>query len=87
MPKPALRVRNRRHYSTKTPGGRTVTHFYRKIGEVAICTICGRPLHAPRLSPSSARKLPKTAKRPQRIYGGQICSSCLREMIKKALYV
>jgi len=85
LPRPALRVRSRKHYSTKLPGGRTVTHFYRKIRGVAVCAICGRPLSVPRLSPRNAGKLPKTAKRPERIYGGQICGSCLREMIKQSV--
>jgi large subunit ribosomal protein L34e len=39
----------------------------------------------PRLRPVELRKLPKTKKRPQRIFGGVLCPSCLTRVLKRAI--
>ena len=87
MPRPALRTTSLRRVRKKTPSGVSVVHYYRKRPAGGRCGICGKPLHGvPRDIPSKVRKIPKTKKRPERPYGGTLCSSCTREMVKiKAL--
>ena len=78
------RSRSRRKVKVKTPGGRLVIRMERKKPSPAKCAKCGKPLHGvPRDIPSRLRKLPKTKKRPERPYGGYLCSSCMREVMKE----
>lgn len=68
----------------KTPGGKTVVHFKRKKPNKAKCSQCNRLLlGVPRELPSKMRNLPKTKKRPERPYGGVLCSLCTRELFKR----
>lgn len=86
MPRPMYRSRSLRRVSVRLPGGETVIHYEKRRPGPARCAICGRPLHGvPRLRASELRRLPKTAKRPERIYGGVICPSCLAKLIKKTV--
>jgi large subunit ribosomal protein L34e len=80
------RSRSLRRVYVRLPGGETVVHYEKRRPGPARCAICGRPLNGvPRLRPSELRQLPKTAKRPERIYGGVICPSCLTKLIKKTV--
>ncbi|MBS3170693.1 50S ribosomal protein L34e, partial [Candidatus Woesearchaeota archaeon] len=43
---------------------------------------CRKELHGvPRAFPVERRNMPKTKKRPERPYGGVLCSKCMRETI------
>ncbi len=83
MPKPSLRTRSEKKRFLLLPGGRTEIHRKcEKIG-VSHCTRCGRTLSAvPRLIPSSLRKLSATQRRLDRMYGNQLCHSCLQDLLK-----
>ncbi|MDI6826412.1 MAG: 50S ribosomal protein L34e [Candidatus Aenigmarchaeota archaeon] len=86
MVKPMLRSRSIKKRRVRTPGNRLMTHFERKKPNVAKCGVCGKPLHGvPRLNPSGIRKLPKTKRRPERPYGGNLCSECMRKLFRKVL--
>ncbi|MCM8783008.1 MAG: 50S ribosomal protein L34e [Candidatus Omnitrophica bacterium] len=66
----------------KTPGGKTVTHFRKSKPNIARCAVCGKPLSGvPRLRQTEIKKLPKTKKRPERPFGGVLCSQCSRKKI------
>lgn len=68
----------------RTPGNRLVTHYSRKKPSVARCARCGKPLHGvPRLRPSKVKKLPKSKRKPERPYGGNLCSKCMREVFRE----
>lgn len=68
----------------KTPGGRTVIHYRERKPQKAHCATCGKALAGvPRERPANLAKLPKTARRPQRPYGGVLCSACMRQRIKE----
>jgi large subunit ribosomal protein L34e len=83
MVRPAYRSRSRRRVYKRTPGGRTVVHYEKRKHSRAVCAICGRPLGGvPRGRPVELRKMAKTEKRPERPYGGYICSGCLRKLYK-----
>lgn len=86
MPRPAYRSRSKRRVYVKTPGGRVVIHYESRRPGSATCAFCGKPLSGvPRLNPSGLRKLAKTEKRPQRIYGGVFCVNCLERFLKRTI--
>ncbi len=83
---PQLRYRSRSYKRTfkKTPGGKTVLHYKKKKPSKHTCANCGKILHSvPRGRPYQIRKLSKTKKRPNRPYGGYLCSECSRDVFKK----
>lgn len=86
MPRPRYRSRSLRRVFVRTPGGETRIHYEKRKPGPAKCAICGNPLNGvPRLRPVELRKLPKTAKRPERMYGGVLCPSCLTKLLKKTI--
>jgi len=68
----------------KVPSGKVVVKKKWKKASVAKCAVCGKPLQGiPRLRVAEIRKLPKSKKRPERPYGGYLCSECMRELFKE----
>jgi large subunit ribosomal protein L34e len=68
----------------RIPTGKVVIKVKKKKPKIAKCALCGKPLHGvPRLRPSEMRKLAKTEKRPERPYGGYLCSRCSREFFRE----
>jgi large subunit ribosomal protein L34e len=66
----------------KTPGSNTVMHFEKRKPNAAKCGICGDNLKGvPRERPFKMRTMPKSVKRPERPYGGCLCSKCTRRVI------
>ena len=65
---------------------RVATHFRKRNPSPAKCGECGKKLQGvPRAKPCKMQNMPKTSKRPERPYGGVLCSKCMREvMIAKA---
>ena len=84
MAKPSkTKSRSFRRISKKTPGASVVVHYERRLPGQAKCAGCGKNLHGiPRGETAKMKNLPKTHKRPERPYGGVLCSSCTRETIK-----
>ena len=67
----------------RTPGSRTVVHFRERKPSKAICGSCKKQLAGvPRERPAIFNKLSKTAKRPERPFGGVLCSKCTRTLMK-----
>lgn len=61
----------------------TVEGKRKKLGKYAHCAICKKQLHGvPR---KNHRKLSKSEKKPNRIFGGYLCSSCSREKLKEKI--
>ncbi|MBT4539824.1 50S ribosomal protein L34e [Candidatus Woesearchaeota archaeon] len=83
MPSGKHKARGRfRKVSVRTPGGKTVVHFRERNVSKAVCGTCKKPLAGvPRLR--SGENLPKSQKRPERPYGGTLCSACTRQLIKE----
>ena len=70
----------------RTPGNRLVTHYEMKKTNVARCSFCKKSLHGvPRVTSSGMRKLPKSSRRPERPYGGSLCSECMRILLRKVV--
>ncbi|MBI5225066.1 50S ribosomal protein L34e [Candidatus Micrarchaeota archaeon] len=86
MVAPRLRSNSVKKRSVKTPGGRVVNIYKpKKVGK-AICGLCGNKLNAvPNRSSSGMRKLAKTQKRPERMFGGVLCGNDLRMLIKEKI--
>lgn len=84
MPQPRFRSRTFRRVKSKLPGGKTVTHHERRKPDAAICAVCKKELKGtPREMPAKMKSLGISKKRPERPYGGYMCSKCSRELIKK----
>lgn len=82
MPAPRLRSRSLRRIFRKSPGGRTKLHFKKRKPKAAKCSTCGDMLKGvPRELPFKMRNMARTKKRPERPYGGVLCSKCMRQEI------
>jgi large subunit ribosomal protein L34e len=77
-----FRSRTFRRVKVKTPGGKTVMHYRKRKPAKAVCGGCGADLKGvPRERPYKMQNMPKTAKRPERPYGGVLCSRCQRQVV------
>jgi len=62
------------------------THFKREKIAASYCAQCGQMLSGvPRLTSSKLRKLSASQRRVERMYGGQLCHSCIRDLLKQAV--
>ena len=72
------RSRSKRRVFVKTPSKTKMVYIDRKPS-IGHCAQCGAKLHGmPRVRSS---KLTKSQRRPERPYGGQLCSKCSRKTI------
>ena len=82
MPARRLRSRSYRRLQRKVPGGSTRLHYERKKPKAARCGNCGAVLKGiPRELPIKFKGMSKSQKRPERPYGGVLCSRCMRQTI------
>ena len=80
-----LRSRTIKRIKIKTTK-RTAPHYRRKKPKQARCSICNDFLKGiPRGNNCEIKKLPKTKKRPERPYGGVLCSKCSRKKIMESI--
>ena len=76
--------RTLRRVFVKTPGNRIVKHFVKKKPNKAHCATCGGILQGvPQARPSKMQNMPKSQKRPERAFGGVLCSKCLKLKLKE----
>ncbi|MCK5107146.1 MAG: 50S ribosomal protein L34e [Nanoarchaeota archaeon] len=63
---------------------KTKVFYEQRKPSAAKCADCGVKLQGvPRLTANKAKNTPKTHKRPERPYGGELCSKCTRIRIKE----
>lgn len=68
----------------RTPSGKVRIVERRKKPSVAKCAICKKPLHGvPRVTAYKLRKLPKSKRRVERPYGGYLCATCAKEILRE----
>lgn len=86
MPTPRQRSRTIKRTQTRLPsGGGLATRFKKKKPKALHCINCGRIIFGVAQKEASImRRLPLSKKRPQRMFGGQLCHACLRESLKHA---
>ena len=71
-----------RRIAVTTPGGKMVTQYKKCKPSKAVCGKCKKQLAGvPRERPVKMRNMAKTKKRPERTYGGVLCSACLKRQI------
>ncbi len=74
--------RSMRRVYRRTPGGKTVLAYLKRQPSKAVCAGCKKVLPGvPRARPRKMQNMPKTSKRPERPYGGVLCSACTRAKI------
>jgi large subunit ribosomal protein L34e len=78
--------RSMRRVFRRVPKKGSKLKFKKRKPSKAKCAGCGKTLSGvPRERPYKMKNMPKTAKRPQRPYGGVLCSACSRkEIVKRA---
>jgi large subunit ribosomal protein L34e len=82
MVRPSRRSRTLRRVFRRTPGGRTVLQYKKRKPSKATCAVCGKNLAGvPRERPYKMMRMAKTKKRPERKFGGMLCSACSRRKI------
>tara|TARA_Y100000310_G_C20302935_1_gene632679 strand:- start:197 stop:469 length:273 start_codon:yes stop_codon:yes gene_type:complete len=84
MPSGKHKSRSLRRVHVKTPGGVNKIHYKKRKPSIAHCKVCKKDLKGvPRERPYKMQSLSKTKKRPERPYGGVLCSACMRKKIKE----
>ena len=82
MPIQPYRTRKLRRVKVKIPAG-VKTHYRKRKPKKAHCSKCQKPLGGvPRDLPYKIRQLPKTKRRPERMYAGVLCPSCLKKHLE-----
>ncbi|MCS7136437.1 MAG: 50S ribosomal protein L34e [Nitrososphaerota archaeon] len=84
MPRRALRTRSRKRKQVRTPGGRLVTHYFEERPGTPRCGTCGKPLHG--ISIEKPSKTSKSERTVSRIYGGSVCTSCVKDALMDFAY-
>jgi len=76
----------KRKIYVKLPGNRLSIVIKRMKPKIARCGNCGKELQGiKKLSTNKFKNLAKSKKRPNRAYGGNLCSKCSREEILRRL--
>ncbi|MBU2638142.1 MAG: 50S ribosomal protein L34e [Nanoarchaeota archaeon] len=84
MPAPRFRSRTFRRVFVKTPGGVTKLQYRKRKPSKAKCASCGALLAGvPRERPYKMQRMAKTKKRPERKFGGTLCTKCSRVKLKE----
>ena len=84
MPSGKHKSRTLRRVKRVAPGGRVVTHYKKRKPSKARCSVTGQVLPGvANERPYKMKKMPKTAKRPERPFGGVLSSKAMRNHMKK----
>tara|TARA_Y100000310_G_scaffold275670_1_gene292328 strand:+ start:5571 stop:5834 length:264 start_codon:yes stop_codon:yes gene_type:complete len=80
MPSGKHKSRTLRRVFVRTISGNVTKHFRKRKSAKRSCGGCGSTLKGvPHNIQSKFKNLSKTKKRPERPYGGVLCSSCMRK--------
>jgi len=84
MPEGRFKSRTFRRVNKKTPGGKNIRQYKKRKPEPHKCANCGKLLKGiPRERPYKMQNMGVTKKRPERPFGGKLCSKCSRDLIKQ----
>lgn len=87
MVRPSLRSTSFRKVRMTIPGGASVIRYTKKSVSGAACAGCGARLAGVSGGRSSeVRAMSRGRKTVNRPFGGNLCSSCTRERIKRAMH-
>lgn len=73
--------RTLRRKKTRVPSGKVVVHYVPRNHSRPSCGKCGCPLSGIPRTIRSLANVSKSQKRPERPYGGVLCSKCTRQTI------
>jgi len=83
----AQRSRSFRKIRQNTPGGKKKVKLVKKRASRPVCGACKRPLAGTAGGrKNAAKKVSGSRKTPNRMYGGNLCHRCTREMIKERVF-
>jgi len=86
MPRGMFKSRTLRRVKKKLPGGKTGLVYLKRKPARAKCSECKKQLMGvPRERPYKMQAMAKTKKRPERPFGGVLCSACMRNNIKESI--
>jgi len=74
---PSHKSRSWKRRAVVTPGGTNKLRFTREKKDFAHCPSCGQMLHGVAIEGSASEK------RTNRPFGGQLCSSCMRAVLRQ----
>ncbi len=73
-----------RRVKTKVPGNKTVVHYSKRKPGKAKCARCRAKLQGvPQQRKVKLATIPKSNRRPSRPFGGNLCTRCLRKVLKE----
>ncbi len=73
---------SKRKIKVRVPSSKSVTQYKKRKPAKAKCAECSADLKGvARVRATKLKKMPKSAKRPSRPFGGQLCSKCTRKEI------
>ena len=82
MVKGMHKSRTFRRVQRKTPGSKSVLHHVLNKPSAAKCGTCSDVLKGvPRERPIKMQNMAKSSKRPERPYGGVLCTRCTRKKL------
>jgi len=82
MTVPHHRSRTFRRVFKRTPSGKNVLHHRRRKDARPQCADCkGFLAGVPRGPKNKVHKIPRSARRPERPFGGKLCSACTRRVL------
>lgn len=85
MSRPSKRTSTFRKIFVRTPGAKNKLHYRLRKPSKAVCSSChSKLLGVLHGRPIKFKKASKTSKRPERKYGGTLCSKCSRAKIKQS---
>jgi large subunit ribosomal protein L34e len=58
-------------------------HYGRKRGAKHTCAVCSAILQATAVKSKKLARLTKTQRRPERKFGGLLCSNCVESLVKE----
>ncbi len=86
MPARRYRSRSKKQKNIITPGKISKIHYSSPRTSPKICAGCGGPINSiARVRGLAFHRLSKLKRRPNRMYGGFYCPSCLDKKIKTAV--
>merc|ERR1712055_173633 len=81
-------TKSNRRKIVKTPGGKLVYHYVKKLGTVPKCGDCKEKLRGIKPSrPMERTSMTKRLKTVSRTYGGSRCHKCVRSRIIRAFLI
>ncbi|MBD3313522.1 50S ribosomal protein L34e [Candidatus Woesearchaeota archaeon] len=82
MPSGKHKSRTLRRVFRRVPSGDTRIQYKKRNPGKAVCISCGDELKGvPLRKPSKIKNIPKSSRRPERPFGGNLCSACSRKEI------